>query len=427
MKTEMARRGFIKVGFGGLLSLISTQQMLNRALAQVGRTSARPKSVILLWMGGGPTHIDTWDPKPGHRNGGSTRAIKTRASGVDIGHHFPQVAEQMDKITVIRSMTTREADHTRATYLLQTGYTPNPTMVHPHIGSMSSKELGERSPEYPLPHFISVNGGTLGAGFLGATHNAFVVQNPSRPVENVDMPKGVDDQRFQERLTFLNYFEQKIGKVTGDTKVKSRDDVYMKALRMMTPAVRQVMSVEQEPARLITAYGDNNFGKGCLLARRLVEAAVRNGTSTFIEVTNGGWDMHNGIAASLERKMPELDAAMATLIADLAQRDLLKDVVVMWMGEFGRTPNINNNEGRDHYSRAFSVAIAGGGIRGGQSIGATNGEGTDVADRKVTVPDLIATLYTVLGIDAAKVVYNTLGRPMRLVDPDGAPIKELLA
>ncbi len=429
MKTEMARRGFIKVGFGGLLSLIATQQTLNRALAQVGssRSTARAKSVILLWMGGGPTHIDTWDPKPGTRNGGSTRAINTRASGVQISHHFPQVAEQMDKICVIRSMTSNEADHTRATYFLQTGYKPNPTMVHPHIGSMVSKELGEKAPQYPLPHFVSINGGTLGAGFLGAGHNAFVVQNPTRPVDNLELPKGMDDQRFRERLTFLNYFEEKVWKATGDTKVKARYDVYNKALNMMSPQVRQVLDITEEPARLTQAYGDNNFGKGCLLARRMVESAVKSGTSTFIEVHNGGWDMHNGIAAALDRKMPELDAAMATLIKDLAERQLLNDVIVLWMGEFGRTPNINNNEGRDHYSRAFSVALAGGGIRGGRVIGATNAEGGEVVDRKVTVPDLIATLYSILGIDAAKVIYNTLGRPMRLVDPEGAPIQELLA
>ena len=412
MNDNVSRRGFVTVGTGGLLSLMFAPTMNQFAWAQAG-AGAKPartaKSVILLWMGGGPSHIDTWDPKPGHANGGETKAIRTRANGLMIGEHFPRVAEDVgDKIAVLRGITSTEADHARASYLLHTGYTPIPTMQHPNIGAIITKETG--NPEYEIPQFVSVNGGTIGAGFLGSTYTPLQV-GAGRPLDNVAAPGGVDKKRMTERMTLLRYFQSNVEAIANDDAVKSHSKVYGKAEKLMSSPLTKAFDVASEPQAVRTAYGTSQFGTGCLVARRLVESGVK-----FIQVGGtASWDMHNGIYAAMQRGAPPVDQGMAALIKDLDQRNLLHGTMVVWMGEFGRTPRINGNQGRDHYARAFSVVVAGGGVKGGQAIGATSEGGEEVVDRPVQIPDLVASVYYALGVDGTKTVYNTLGRPMRLV------------
>lgn len=417
MREYVSRRGFVTVGAGGLLSLMFTPGMEKYAWAQ-GGVAAKPvrtaKSVILLWMGGGPSHIDTWDPKPDHPNGGGVKAIPTRAKGMMISEYFPRMADEAaDKIAILRGVTSTEADHARATYLLHTGYIPNPTMQHPNIGAIITKEVGD--PEFEIPQFVSVNGGTIGAGFLGASYTPLQIAS-GRPLDNVVPPSGVDKKRFGERMQLLRYFQGRVESVVNDDAVKSQSKLHTKAEKMMSSQLTKAFDIASEPQAVKTAYGNGNFGRGCLVARRLVEAGVK-----FIQV--GGtttWDMHGSaggrppIQAEMQAMSPIVDVPMAALIKELDERKLLRDTMVVWMGEFGRTPQFTGT-GRGHYARAFSVVMAGGGIQGGQVIGATSEGGEEVVDRPVWVPDLVASIYWALGVDATKTISNTLGRPMRLV------------
>jgi len=380
------------------------------------------KRCILLWMGGGPSHMDTWNLKAGsEKYGGEFKPIDTSAPGVQICEHLPIVAKQMKNLSIVRSLDSKEGNHDRGTYMMHTGYAPNPTVVHPSFGSVCSYELGEKLQNFDLPHFISVNTPGQGAGFLGMSHSPFMVQNPNAPIANLRPPAGVDDYRQDRRLQMLsmvekNFLNQKRGPAADDHKA-----VYMKTVKMMNSTYTKAFKLDDEPAAVRDAYGRGSFGSGCLMARKLVEAGV-----TFVEVGLGGWDNHTNIFETLRTRMlPELDKGMGSLVADLDQRGLLNDTLVVWMGEFGRTYRINQNAGRDHWPNSWSVVMGGGGLKGGQAVGATDKDGAEITDRPVGVMDLMATMTKAMGIDLATQYTTPRGRPMKIVD-GGKSISELI-
>jgi hypothetical protein len=373
-------------------------------------------------MSGGPSHLDTFDLKPdSEKNGGPFRPIATAAPGVSISEHLPAVARQMKHLSIIRSLDSKEGNHDRGTYVMHTGYAPNPTVVHPSFGSVCSYELGEKLANFDLPHFIAINTPSEGAGFLGMAHSPFMVQDPNAPVANLRPPGGVPEERMVRRLAMLgnaedNFLSQKRGTAAADHK-----SVYRKAVRMMNSRYTRALRLDDEPAAVRDAYGRNSFGSGCLMARKLVEQGV-----TFVEVALGGWDTHTKNFETLSEKLlPELDKGMGALVADLARRGLLKDTLVIWMGEFGRTPRINQNAGRDHWPRGWSVVMGGAGLKGGTAVGATDKDGVEITDRPVGVMDVIATMTRAMGIDPATSYTTPRGRPMKVVD-GGQPIAELI-
>jgi hypothetical protein len=410
-----SRRGFIAGGLGGLLSLAIPGWQAQAAASSV---SKRTKSCILLWMNGGPSHLDTFDPKPGTPVGGTFKAIKTKASGVQICEHLPRVAEQADKLAIIRSMTCKEGNHDRGQYLMHTGYAPSVTLKHPSFGAWVSHELGD--PKFELPNFVSVRGASFGAGFLGVEHSPFAVQYPEQGVRNLPLAKDVDRARFADRMEAFSILQSNFRQQTHNTRVSDHGAVYQKAVRMMNSPLSKAFDISQETEAMRRSYGDSDFGRGCLMARRLVEAGVK-----FVEVTLDGWDTHVDNFTAVRNLLSDLDPAMSALLKDLADRKRLDDTLVIWMGEFGRSPRITPQDGRDHHPAAWSTVLAGGGVRGGQAYGSTDADGAKVAKDAVTVPNYFATLATLLNMDPAHEEMSPVGRPIGISD-GGKPISALI-
>jgi hypothetical protein len=303
---------------------------------------------------------------------------------------------------------------------MHTGYQPNPTVTHPSFGSVCSFELGPKlGDDFPLPHFVSIGGASLPAGFLGMAHSPFSVGNPNAPIENL-RPKGIELGRLNRRVQMLGLVEDNFASQNRGVAARDHKSVYGKTLKMMNSAYTRAFNLDEEPDQVRDAYGRDTFGSGCLMARRLVQAGV-----TFVEVDLGGWDNHNNIFSTLrEERLPTLDKGMGTLVADLDRLGLLDSTMVVWMGDFGRTPRINQDGGRDHWPGGWSVVMGGAGMKGGQVIGATNKDGDEIVDREVGVMDLIACMTKAMGIDLATQYTTNLGRPMKIVD-GGKPIEEL--
>jgi len=379
----------------------------------------KARACILLWMNGGPSQMDTWDLKPGAPGAGRFKPIATRVPGLSICEHLPLLAERAQHLAVLRGMTSSEGNHQRAHYFVHTGYAPNPTLQHPSLGAYVSQELGAANPE--LPNFISIKGASVGAGFLGVQNGPFIIQDPKRPPLNVTLPKMVDDTRFLRRRALLDALEGDFAARTRDDKISAKHKVRDQSIRLMQSPQLPAFDLSLEPATTLAAYGDSDFAKGCLLARRLVEAGVR-----FVEVVLDGWDTHVDNFGRTQALMATLDPALSALLDDLAARELLDSTLVLCMGEFGRTPALNGNEGRDHFPQAWSAVLAGGGIRGGQCLGATAPDGSRVVERPTKVQDVLATAATLVGMDPAKTFDTPVGRPISLTD-GGKPIAELLA
>lgn len=396
----------------------------------------RKRSCILLWMNGGPSQTDTFDPKPGHPNGGPFQTIQTKVPGMALSEHLPQVAAQADRIAVVRSMETREGDHGRATFHLRTGNLPQGAIQFPVLGSLIANEQHSSS---DLPGFVSITPQRLlapeaiSAGFLGPRFAPLMVGNEAQTlfqadngngslkVKDLDLPKEVDSLRCQERLSLLDDFTQDFTKTHPGLGTSGHKAAYEQARRLMQPDAARAFDLENEPASLRDNYGRHRFGQGCLLARRLIERGV-----PFVEVTLGGWDTHDDNFSKVKRLCNILDPAWATLLTDLQSRGLLEQTLVVCMGEFGRTPGINPRQGRDHYPNAWSVVLSGGGVRGGSIIGRTSDDGLTVEDRPTSVPDLLATILLAIGLDPRKQNMSNVNRPIRLVDPVAKPLTEIL-
>lgn len=373
---------------------------------------------ILLYMQGGMSQTDTFDPKPGSKNAGPLKAIKTSAKGLFLSELLPRLADQGKHLAVIRSMATREAAHERARYLLHTGYAPSGTVRHPDLGALVSQAHAD--PKFELPAYVSIGGRSIGGGVLGVEHSPFSVEDPTRPVSNLAYAKGVDAGRFRKRRRLLDAIERQFAKQHPGDETLGHTQVYAKADRMMHSARVKAFDLSGESQTLKDAYGANRFGQGCLMARRLIETGVK-----IVEVQLGGWDTHQDNFTANRRNAGILDAGMGTLIGDLAQRDLLSKTLVLLITEFGRTPRINDNDGRDHWANGWSLAMAGGPIQGGRVIGVTNGDGTKVTKRPITAQDLVASTFHAMGVDAARINDTPNGRPIRAVDISGKVIPEL--
>jgi uncharacterized protein (DUF1501 family) len=419
----LTRRDLMQAGITTGFGLVVSKWLERAALAAPNADGAaagangKAKNVILLWMNGGPSHIDTWDPKQG-KVAGPAKSIKTSVPGLMISEHMPQMARLANKLAVVRGGTSKEGNHQRAQYLLRTGYAPNPSVAHPSLGAWVTKKLGE--PTSGLPGSVSLGGPSLGAGFFGVQYGPFVVQAPGTMPQNVGYGPGVDDPRFEARKSLLEGMDASFAAQTGDLKIDGRRALYGKAERMMHASSLKAFDISDEPEAVRASYGDTPFGKGCLTAARLVGSGVK-----FVEVTLDGWDTHQDVFGRTKRLMGILDPAMSGLLEDLQRRGLLDTTLVAWMGDFGRTPNINANEGRDHHPSAWSAVLAGAGIRGGVVHGETDATGDKVVKDAVSVPNLLATVATTLGLDPADIAQSPAGRPIALTD-GGTPVKALL-
>jgi hypothetical protein len=414
----LGRRGFLR-SIGGATAGGLSLGWLDSMTLRADEIRKKGRSCILLWMNGGPSQFETFDPKPGTSTGGETKAIATAVSGIQVAEHWPETAKAMNDIALVRSLTNKEGNHQRAVYQLHTGYVPSGSVKHPSIGSLAASELGEVG--FDLPHFVSIAGFTQGATFLGVEYEPFAVQDPNRPPQNATLPMAVTSKRYTRRLGLLKKIEQDFADSGGKIAVEDHQALYQKASNMVLSPRIKAFDLGEEPVKLRDSYGRTSFGQGCLLARRLVEAGV-----TFVEVQLNGWDTHQDNFTRVADLAGQADPGFATLVTDLKQRGLLDTTLVVWMGEFGRTPRVNPNTGRDHWPRSFNAALAGGGVRGGQVIGATNADGTDVKDHPVTVPDLLCSLCNSLKIDPRKENTSPLGRPLKIVD-GGETVKKLFS
>lgn len=374
------------------------------------------KSAILLWMSGGPSTIDIWDLKPGAPTGGQFRPIST-SGDVQICEHMPLMAKQMHNMAIVRSMSTREADHDRGRYYMHTGYVPDANIEHPGYGSVIAHELFEQRADLAIPPFVSVGGASAGPGFLGMAWAPFNVSSNGR-IRNLEME--LPDTRLMQRMAALKMMEEGFIKTTRGSVARDHQAVLGKTFDLLTSSQMEAFKVDKEPEPVKERYGTGGFGQGCLLARRLVEAGV-----PFVEVDFGGWDNHNGIFPTLaDQKLPQMDKAMSALMEDLEQRGLLEDTAIIWMGEFGRTPRINGDAGRDHWARSWSAVVGGAGMKGGIAVGATSEDGTSVETEPFTSEDLMASVCKSLGISLEVEYTSKSNRPMKIAN-GGKIINEL--
>ena len=446
--TQLNRRDLLRLSALGVVNY-SMSGWFQALAADNAANKQRQRACILLWMSGGPSQIDTFDPKTGHENGGPFKSIETSVPGIRICEHLPNVAKQMEHLVPVRSMSTREGDHTRATHLMRTGYLDQGPISYPTMGSFVSKELGRADSE--LPNFVSIapyrflSPNAFSPGFLGPRYSPLVVGGQNTPparrdddeaylrsleVKNLALPSNVDVAQADRRLQLLSQFEHDFLQKRPDAPGSSHQTSYKQAVRMMRSEAVKAFELDQEDDALRDAYGRNQFGQGCMLARRLVERGV-----PFVEVSlNGvdgaqgaGWDTHAENFDAIEGLCGVLDPAWGTLMDDLKQRGLLESTTVIWMGEFGRTPKINDNNGRDHWPGSWTTVLGGGGIKGGQAYGETSADGMEIKSNAVSVPNLMATICKAVGIDPTLQNMSNVGRPIPVADHDAEPIAELLA
>jgi hypothetical protein len=436
----LTRRDWLRLAGAGVVGYSSSGWL--ETLAQAAANDPRRRrSCILLWMNGGPSQMDTFDLKPGHANGGPFKETKTSVPGIRISEHLPGIAKSMDQMVLVRSMRTKEGDHTRATFLMRTGYLPQGPIEYPTLGSLVAKEL--RNEDSDLPSFVSiapnrfVSPAAYRSGFLGPLYAPLIVgdaayrgqaTDQTLKVPDLQLASGIDRGQADSRLALLNGLEKGFAHDRAGIAAKSHQTAYERAARLMRSAAAKAFNLEEEPDALRDKYGRNQFGQGCLLARRLVERGV-----PFVEVTLGGidamatgWDTHVKNFEAVKGLSQMLDPAWATLMQDLKSRGLLESTLIVWMGEFGRTPKINTNNGRDHFPSAWSTVLAGGGIHGGQVVGRTSADGTTAEERPVAVPDFLATVCLALGIDPLKHNESNIGRPIRIEDKSAQPMQEVL-
>jgi len=420
------RRHFMTHIAGAAAVASQTSLFFSNLLAAAGPTATTAskrkfKSIIWLNLPGGASMMDLWDNKPGHANNGDTKSMETAVSGIKINELLPTIAKEMKSLAIIRSLTKTEGDHNRGTVLTQTGRTPNPLVTYPSFPATFS--WLNREYEADLPSFISIGGGgSMGPGFLGNKFAAFTVQNPGAPPENIKPPTGVDEARMIRREKMFEGIESGFQTKAEKDAAKAHQELYEKAFSLVVSKNKEVFLLDKEPTKLKDDYGTSNFGKGMMLARRLVEAGAAS-----VSVELGGWDMHANIFTGLARQLPIVDKAIGTLVRDLRERGLLGEVAFALNTEFQRTPRINANTGRDHYPRTNSILIGGAGIKGGQVYGSTDAGCETVKENPVTMGDVFATLYTALGIKVEDSQYrDQLGRPSNIAGEKAKVIKELV-
>ncbi|HBI46952.1 MAG TPA: DUF1501 domain-containing protein [Planctomycetales bacterium] len=413
------RRGFLRMaGVAGATWLTPVGTLLARAAEAPGKPRDHAQSIILLWLQGGPSQLETFDPHPDTRIAAGTTAVDSAVKGVQLATGLERTAEEMGSISLIRSMVSKEGDHERGTYAMKTGFRPDPTVIHPSIGAICCHELPLAGADIPRHISILPSQWPARGGYLGDQYNAFRTDDPASPVP--DTSSLLPARREEERLQHLDVVENAFaaGRHKRVEATMHRDSV-AGALKMMSSEQLKAFDVLKEPLALRRAYGETPFGRGCLAARRLIEVGVR-----CVEVTLSGWDTHANNHATVHNLLTTLDPAFSALIRDLRERGLLERTVVLCGGEFGRTPTVNPVGGRDHWPTGFSMALAGGGIRGGKVIGETDPDGKPEPANPVTVPDLHATILTAVGIDPAQLNQTPIGRTVKF--SEGTPVADLL-
>jgi len=393
--------------------------LCRHALAQQAQPAAARKHVILLWLEGGPSQIDTFDPKPGAPTNGPYRTLETDVKGWRMGEHLPGLARRAQHLSLIRTLTSKEGSHARARELLHCGYTPNPAVSFPTLGAIVAHELGD--PEFDLPAYVQVDGPPGSGGYLGIECAPFLIDDPVGKIRNLAYRFGVDAARMDQREAMRTLLDTSFAAIGGDEAVHADGAQRRRARRLMDSKLLTAFDLTQEPAAVRDGYGRGRFGQGVLLARRLVEHGV-----TTVEVVLEGWDTHVDNFRRTQHLCGELDPAFSALIDDLRARDLFDRTLVLCMGEFGRTPTIVLSDGRNHWPNNFFVVLGGGGLKPATVVGETDELGEKIVARPVQVADLFATVAQALGIDGSK-EFQTRNRPIWLVDPKGKPVPELLA
>jgi hypothetical protein len=427
----LTRREILKLGMVAPFGLSLTDYFRLRALAPLEK--ADEVSCILIWLDGGPSHLDTFDPKPDApaEIRGDFKAIATSVAGVQICEHLPRTGRIMDRVALVRSLTHDLGNHDTGSRYLLTGHRPTPALEYPSLGSLVASQVGL---SHALPPYIAIPEGvpSSGGGFLPAPFNPFSVGgDPGAAgfqVRDLTPPEGVSFDRIDRRRAMLEVIDGFSGLVEGAIGMKGRDSFYEQAFRLMaSPDAKAAFDLGKESQAVRSRYGHHRIGASCLLARRLIEAGTR-----FVTVVDTGWDHHQQIFKALpdayfpgSGKLPRLDQAYSALIEDLESRGMLEKTLVVLMGEFGRTPKINSQGGRDHWPRAGCALLAGGGVRGGQAIGETDAHGELPKDRAVSPEDLAQTILSILGIDTSKEIVAPGGRPVKILSA-GVPIHELL-
>lgn len=413
------RRGALKLAaLGGVSWLTPAAELLARQ-SQKKRSSEPAKSIILLWLAGGPSQLETFDPHPGKPISGETDAIDTSVRGIKLAKGYERLAERMEHVALVRSLLSKEGDHERGTYTVKTGYRPNPTVVHPSIGAICCHQLPVGKTQIPRHVSILDTQWPSVGGLLGKQFDAFQCGDPAQKVP--DITAQVADERVRRRLADLNVVEAAFARGRSQTAAGTMHRQTIASARgMMTSEQIDAFDVNREPKSLLASYGDTPFGRGCLAARRLIEVGVR-----CVEVNLGGWDSHVNNHEIHNKLAPTLDAALAALIDDLRQRDLFDKTIILCGGEFGRTPKINGLAGRDHWPHGFTMLLAGGRLRGAAALGETDPEGGRQVKDPYEVPDIHATVLTALGIDPGHEELAPIGRPIKL--SEGKPIAALLA
>ena len=418
---EATAKSFLGVG---ALGLTTRPQSANAALGpNLGippRVSAA-KQVIYLYMSGGMTHLDTFDTKPGHENQGQTKTIDTNVDGLRISEYFPSLANHADKLAIIRSMTSTAGAHQQANYLMHTSYETRATIRHPGIGAWALKFNGRLNPNLPGSVFVGgdsrINGG---GGFFEPEYEPLTINDPKSGLKN-SKRRGVSEEMFNHRLDLAKKFDAEFHQTYNVKQVRAYSQMYDDAVRIMTSKDLEAFDLSKEDEATRERYGDDAFGQGCLLARRLIEHDVR-----AVEVSFGGWDMHNNVFISAPEKCAILDKAYAALLDDLDKRGKLEDTVVVLTTEFGRTPRINQNAGRDHYPKAFSSVLAGGGLKGGIAYGKTDEGGENAIENPVRIQDFNATIAYSLGLPLDQVLFSPSKRPFTVAHK-GKPVLDLFA
>lgn len=406
------RRNMLKMFSASMLGM-----PISNLLAAAPKNGGSAEHVILFWNSGGMSHLDTWDPKPGRPTQGEFNPVKTSVPGMEISEIFPELSQQMHHAALIRSIRGTNGDHGRAQYELQTGFNQAPNVMHPGLGSIV---VHEREPLGDLPAYISISGNPARAGYLGQQCEAYYVGRPGEKDPYLAFPEGIHHARGKKRLEILARMNARTSGQLGASELKASDRALKDAVALMESPALKAFELNEEKPSTVERYGNTEFGRGALLARRLVEKGVR-----FVQVNRGGFDNHGNIFEAMRNHGSTMDPALASLISDLNASGLLSKTLVVVLSEFGRTPRINDGGGRDHWARVFSAFMAGGGIKGGSIVGASDENGMDPAERPVKPFDLHATICHALGIDLNREIITQQGRPMRLLRKDGQPIQEL--
>jgi hypothetical protein len=423
---EWSRRRFME-GTAKTFLGVGALGMTSRSNAALGPNLGIPqragaaKHIIYLYMGGGMTHLDTFDTKPGHENQGQTKTINTNVDGVRISEYLPSLAGHADKLAIVRSLTSTAGAHDQGNYLMHTSYEQRATIRHPGIGAWALKYKGRMNTNLPGSVFIGgnsrINGG---GGFFEPQYEPLAINDPNSGLKNSKL-RGVNQEMFDQRLELAGKFDAEFHERYNVKQVRAYTSMYDDAVRIMKSKDLQAFDLSQEDEMTRERYGKDPFGQGCLLARRLVEHDVRS-----VEVSLGGWDMHNNVFVAAPDKCAILDQAMSALLEDLDRRGKLEETVVVLTTEFGRTPRINQNAGRDHYPKAFSSVLAGGGLKGGITYGKTDEGAENVVENPVKIQDFNATIAHALGLPLDQVLYSPSKRPFTVAHK-GKPVLDLFA